>query len=376
MASRPSESLTSIASTLVGAASAVVVLGLSATSQSQVDSVFDAFEQTQVDVATDDANVGRLHEAEQSFLSLPGVTGATTLTEVQDSAWRAGAVVEEDFDDIGVSVYAVGRDGGAALDLGDWAGRALDTGFFERLDAVAVVGQGAAEDLGLVPPYGDVALRINGETVTVIGVFADSPREPLLVQSVLVPYSWAEHAGLRFDAHKLVVRVDVGAAGTIAGRAPIVVDPYQPERVLVSAPPTVDVLRVGVSSHLSVLTFLVAGGALIVGAIGISNTALVGVLRRTGELSLRRALGATSSDVSRMVFFEGVVLGVLAGLFGAGAGIVVVVVVAYFAGWTPLVEMWWVPAVGASAGLLGAILSLHPARRAGKVEPADGLRQL
>jgi putative ABC transport system permease protein len=377
IAANPVQTAFHVAGTLLGAATAIAALGVSATSQSQVDSVFDIYAQTQVTVVTDDADGPRLPSSEARIEELPGVVAATTVAQLQVVA-RQG---DDHFGDSGggdyaASVYAIGPSAVSALELGDWTGRPIDAGFHSRADAVAVVGAGVADELGLTPPYGDSTVLISGERVTVIGVFAASPREHQLTQAVLVPRSWADDQGLVIEAQQLIIRVDVGAADAIAGRAPSVVDPFEPDRVLASAPPTAESLRAQVASEVGVFVFVMAAGALLVGSIGISNTALVGVLRRTGEFSLRRALGATPRDIARLVVVEGAILGLVAGLLGAVVGMVVVVGVAWIAGWTPLLEIGWVVLVALGASFLGALFSAYPARRAGSIEPASGLRQL
>ena len=377
IAANPVQTGFNVAGTLLGAATAIAAVGLSATSQSQVDSVFDLYAQTQVTVATDDANGVRLPASEARFEDLPGVVAATTVAQLETFAQPAEVPFGQgEGNSFSASVYAIGPSAVEALELDDWAGRPIDAGFHSRADAVAVVGVAVAEDLGLAPPFGDTVLVIFGEPVTVIGVFAESPREHELTQAVLVPRSWAEREGLAIATQRLLIRVDVGAADAIALRAPIVVDPFEPDRVLASAPPTAETLRAKVASEVGVLVFAMAAGALLVGSIGISNTALVGVVRRTGEFSLRRALGATPRDVALLVVIEGAILGLVAGLLGAVLGMVVVVVVSWIAGWTPLLALGWIGLVTAGASVLGALFSAYPAWRASSVEPAAGLRQL
>ncbi len=375
IAANPVQTAFHVAGTLLGAATAIAALGVSATSQSQVDSVFDVYAQTQVTVVTDDADELRLPSSEARFEELPGVVAATTVAQLQVVA-RQGAGQLGDGGDYTASVYAIGPSAVSALELGDWTGRPIDAGFHNRADAVAVVGAGVADDLGLTPPYGDSTVMISGEPVTVIGVFAASPREHQLTQAVLVPRSWADDEGLVIEAQQLIVRVDVGAADVIAERAPGVVDPFEPDRVQAAAPPTAEALRAQVASEVGVFVFVMAAGALLVGSIGISNTALVGVLRRTGEFSLRRALGATPRDIARLVILEGAILGLVAGLLGSVVGMLVVVGVAWIAGWTPLLSIGWVVLVTCGASFLGALFSAYPAHRASSIEPAAGLRQL
>ncbi len=373
----PVHSAFNVAGMALGATTAIAAIGVSTTSQSQVDSVFDAYAQTQVTVVADDTDGPRLAQSEARFEELLGVVAATTVARLQELAAPGQTRSSDDpGSGVNVTVYAIGPSAVDALELGDWAGRPIDAGFHGRRDAVAVVGAGVAHDLGLSPPYGEATVKIAGEEVTVIGVFGFSPRERQLTQAVLVPRSWSELQSLAVTAQQLIVRVDVGAANVIAQRAPGIVDPFEPERVTASAPPTADALRAQVATKVGVLVFAMAAGALLVGSIGISNTALVGVLRRTGEFSLRRALGATPRDIARLVIIEGAILGLLSGVLGGVTGMLVVVGVSWVAGWTPLLEVGWVGLVAIGASVLGALFSAYPARRASALEPATGLRQI
>jgi len=366
-----------VASMALGAATAVAAVGISITSQSQVDQVFDAYAQSQVTVVATDAVAPRFPASESAFEELPGVVAATTVARLSSVASPGrsvpgGTAVPQ----TNITVFAVGPSGSDALELGEWTGRQFDPGFHDRADAVAVVGAGVARDLGLAPPYGEATVRIAGEDVTVIGVFGYSPRERQLTQAVLVPRSWADSLGLTVSAQHLVVRVEVGAAEAIAERAPGIVDPYEPQLVTAAAPPTVDALRAQVATQVGVLVWMTAAGALVVGSLSVAYTALMAVLRRTGEFSLRRALGATRADIGRLVVTEGALLGAFAGLLGGVAGMLVVVAVAWWAGWTPLLEVAWVPAVSLGTALLGTVFSGYPAWRASRLEPALGLRQV
>jgi len=377
IASSPAQASFNVAGTLVGAAAAIVAIGVSTTSQSQVDSVFDGYAQTQVTVVTDDANGFSLPASEARLEQLPGVVAATTVSRLQQTATlESGALGDIAQAEFTAPIFAVGPSAEGALELGDWTGRPLDTGDHVREDAVAVVGLGIASDLGLVPPYVGSSLEINGEQVTVVGVFAYSPRERQLTQAVLVPRSWSDKLLLDVTSQKLVVRVDIGAADVIANRVPVEVDPFEPDRILVSAPATAEALRAQVASQVGLLALLMAGGALFVGSIGISNTALIAVLRRTGELSLRRALGATPHDVARLVVLEGGILGLVSGFLGAIVGTLIVIGVSWVADWTPLLAVRWVIFVGVGAAILGALFSVYPAHRASLIEPAAGLREL
>lgn len=67
------------------------------------------------------------------------------------------------------------------------------------------------------------------------------------------------------------------------------------------------------TSDLSALFLLLAGICPVIGAVGIANTTLVAVLERTGEIGLRRALGARGRHVSAQFLTESAALGRSAG---------------------------------------------------------------
>jgi ABC-type antimicrobial peptide transport system permease subunit len=109
--------------------------------------------------------------------------------------------------------------------------------------------------------------------------------------------------------------------------------------------------------------------------IGLYGVLAYSVARRTREIGIRIAIGASPKDVSRMVLAE------FARLFvpGIGIGMAIALVV------TRPLSMFFVPglsstdpasftAVIAILGLMGVIAALGPVRRALKVDPLQCLR--
>ncbi|HEX4982184.1 MAG TPA: ABC transporter permease [Ilumatobacteraceae bacterium] len=113
--------------------------------------------------------------------------------------------------------------------------------------------------------------------------------------------------------------------------------------------------------------------SLVVGAIGIANVTLVTVMERTGEIGLRRALGARHRHIAGQVLCESAAIGVIGGIVGASAGIVTVVVSAS-RDWTPLLDPWLPSAAPPAGALVGLLAGAYPAIRAARMEPVEALR--
>ncbi|MQY36905.1 hypothetical protein SRB17_49070 [Streptomyces sp. RB17] len=70
-------------------------------------------------------------------------------------------------------------------------------------------------------------------------------------------------------------------------------------------------MRSGVNHDLGRLFLLLACVCLVIGAVGITNTTLVAVMERTGEIGPRRALGAGTRHILTQFLTESTVLGTL-----------------------------------------------------------------
>lgn len=118
----------------------------------------------------------------------------------------------------------------------------------------------------------------------------------------------------------------------------------------------------------------VAGIMLLVGGVGIMNIMLFNVIARRAEIGLRRAIGATRTDIAWQFATESMVITALGGL----AGIVLGWLCTFIIGATTT----WQLAFSGNAALLGAVASLviggifgsYPALQAAAVSPVHSLR--
>ena len=119
---------------------------------------------------------------------------------------------------------------------------------------------------------------------------------------------------------------------------------------------------------------LIAGISLLVGGIGIMNIMLATVLERTREIGVRRAVGATREDITRLFLIESFTISVLGGGAGIVLGVAIAWLVAASAGWPTVVTPLSIALAAGVAMTVGILSGLYPARRAADLDPIDALR--
>jgi putative ABC transport system permease protein len=119
---------------------------------------------------------------------------------------------------------------------------------------------------------------------------------------------------------------------------------------------------------------LAASISLIVGGIGISNIMLVSVTERTREIGVRRAMGATRSNILWQFLTEAVVLSLLGGLLGVGSAMLTIWVLKTFTALPAVTDTWAVILGLGFSGLVGVAAGFLPALKAANLDVIDALR--
>jgi len=128
------------------------------------------------------------------------------------------------------------------------------------------------------------------------------------------------------------------------------------------------------SQTFSLLLAGIAAISLLVGGIGIMNIMLVSVTERTREIGVRKALGATRRAILFQFLIEALVLCVIGGVLGVGAGFGGAEVLTRTQGWDTAVSAQVVMAAVAFSAAIGLFFGIWPAQRAAKLDPIDALR--
>jgi len=136
-------------------------------------------------------------------------------------------------------------------------------------------------------------------------------------------------------------------------------------------------LGIGIAS----LIWIVGTGTLLAGAVGVSNIMLVTVKERTREIGIRRALGATPSNIVGQILTESVVLTLLAGVSGLMVGVGLLSLVGKVLEQTD--GMFKDPQISFGVGVgaliilvvIGTLAGFIPANRAMKIKPIEAIRE-
>jgi putative ABC transport system permease protein len=120
--------------------------------------------------------------------------------------------------------------------------------------------------------------------------------------------------------------------------------------------------------------------AIAIGFLGIVNTLLIGVLQRTREIGLLRAIGMTRGQVAGTIVAEAVTIGAFGGILGIATGLLggLVPVRLYLLAMTgysmPIAIPWFTLLWAFLAALvIGALASVGPARRASRVDVLEAI---
>jgi len=119
-------------------------------------------------------------------------------------------------------------------------------------------------------------------------------------------------------------------------------------------------------------TIIVSGMSLVVGAIVIANIMFVSVVERTGEIGLRKALGARSKDIRRQFLVEAAVLSLAGGLVGVALGSLVAAGISFV--FPAAVRLEFILLGLGLALVVGVIAGLAPSSMAARKTPIEALR--
>lgn len=375
MRTRPLRAFLSALGIAIGIAAMVAVVGISSSSQAELDATLDSLGTNLLSVSRGTTFTGEQAELPTASEAMVGriapVRSVSSVGLVDDAkVYRTDKIPEAQTS--GIAAYAARTDlrptVGARLRSGTWLNAATD-GY-----PATVLGADAAARLGIGRASEQTQVLIGDTWFTVVGVLEPAPLAPELDAAALVGWQAAE-SELDFDGHPTTIytRSADAQVETVSGVLGATANPEAPNEVDVSRPSDALAAKQAAGEAFAGLLLGVGAVALLVGGVGVANTMVISVLERRAEIGLRRSLGATRGQIRTQFLTESLLLSALGGTGGALIGAAVTTGYAVYQNWPTVVPPWAIlGGIGATL-VIGGLAGLYPAIRASRLSPTEAL---
>ena len=372
---RPVRAALSALGIAIGVAAIVAVLGLSASSQAGLLAEIDKLGTNLLTVTNGQTLFGQTAELPRAAPGMIGRVGPVQQVQYTGST-QANVYKSPLIPAVNTNALSVQA---ASLDLPRAVGTTLAEGSYLNVatahEPVAVLGAQAASLLGIDRLYRGERVWLGGMWFYLAGILKPAVLAPEIDSSVLVGFPAAER-WLGLDGHPTTIYVRTVTSQTVAVQSVLAAtaNPEAPNEVDVSQPSAALTARAAAQGALNSLFLGLGAVSLLVGAVGVANIMLIGVLERRSEIGLRRALGATKRNIRVQFLAEAILLSLLGGAAGVAAGAASTLIYASTKHWIAVVPTSaWAGGL-AAASLIGAIAGLLPAIRAAQLSPTEALR--
>jgi putative ABC transport system permease protein len=359
----------------IGVAAIVAVLGLSASSQAGLLAEIDRLGTNLLTVTNGESFFG---DTANLPLAAPAMIARIgPVLQVSETGSTTASVYRTPFiPSVNTNALSVQA---ASLELLPTVGASIAQGRYlnaatARLPVV-VLGADAAGRLGIGRVWPGQRVWLGGMWFYVAGILTPAALAPEIDSSALVGFEAAARY-LGFDGHATTVylRAETSQVNAVQSVLAATANPQAPNEVDVSQPSAALVARAAAEGALNGLFLGLGAISLLVGAVGVANIMVISVLERRSEIGLRRALGATKGHIRTQFLAEAVLLALLGGAVGVGAGALATAIYATTKDWAIVVPtVAWAGGFGAALAI-GAIAGLLPALRAARLAPTEALR--
>ncbi|SEG52944.1 putative ABC transport system permease protein [Nonomuraea solani] len=358
----------------IGIAAMLGVVGISASSQEDLNRQLEALGTNLLTVSPGQSLFGEAShlpaESEGMIGQIAPVTAVTATAGTPAKVYRNDHVPAAETGSISVTAARLDllKDVGATVVSGTWLNAATHG------HPATVLGAKAADRLGVVQAGPDQRVWLGGQWFTVVGVLAPAPLAPELDTAALVGWPVAE-ARLGFDGYATTIYARAQEAYVVQVRDVLAAtaNPAKPNEVEVSRPSDVLAAKQATDATLNALLLGLGGVALLVGGVGVANTMVISVLERRAEIGLRRSLGATRGQIRVQFLAESLLLSAIGGVGGVLLGIGVTAAYAGLQGWPAIVPVWAMLGGVVATLVIGGIAGFYPAVRAARMSPTEAL---
>jgi putative ABC transport system permease protein len=359
----------------IGVAAIVAVLGLSSSSQAGLLNEIDRLGTNLLTVTNGQTVSGETAELSTLAPGMIARIGPVTAVDYVGAVNGVDAYRSPYIPRINTNALSVDA---ASLNLPGTVGTTIAHGVYLNAatakEPVVVLGAAAAQRLGVDHIYPGERIWIANQWFYLAGILQPAVLAPEIDTAVLVGFPAADKY-LSFDGHPSEIYLRARTSQIVAVHTVLAAtaNPENPNQVAVAQPSDVLVAREKAKGALSSLFLGLGAVSLLVGAVGVGNVMLIGVLERRSEIGLRRSLGATKGHIRLQFLTEATLLAVIGGAIGVGAGAVVIAIYASTQHWAVVIPTLAWAGGFAAALLIGTSAGLLPALRAARLSPTQAL---
>ena len=358
----------------IGVAAIVAVLGLSSSAQAGLLTEISQLGTNLLVVQNGQSLSGQTVELPAAAPSMIARVGPVTQVEetgsVSGNVYRSPLIPAIDTNALSIEAASLGLLHTVGSSVAE--GRYLNAATAQ--EPTAVLGAAAAQRLGIDRVFSGERIWLDNMWFYVAGILHRAALVPAIDSSVLIGFPAAEH-NLGFDGRPsaIYVRAATSQVDAVDNVLAATANPENPGEVDVSQPSAALVAQADARGAFDGLFLGLGAVALLVGAVGVANIMVISVLERRAEIGLRRALGATKGHIRVQFLSEAVVLALIGGAVGVGAGALSTAVYASSKSEAIVIPaLAWAGGIGAAI-LIGAVAGLWPALRASRMSPTEAL---
>jgi putative ABC transport system permease protein len=307
---------------------------------------------------------------------VPGIVAASPVVPLDDRILIGGGKEKD------LRVLGVFPDYSVVRNLVVLSGRFFDAQDEQARNKVGVMQQKLAEQIyGSVDNAVGKVVKVMGLPFTIIGTFRERVntfgQSEVTDNSMLIPYTVSRFFTDTSDVNQIYFSAaDPSMVIPVTDQVKKVIQSRHRQESVYFVQNLTELVAVAdrTANALTMVLLLIATVTLLVSGIGIMNIMLATVSSRIREIGIRKAIGATNSEIRFQFLSEAIMISLVGGVAGVIIGLALPYSVRFFTEYRlPISGLSAIVAIVVSS-LVGILFGTVPAARAAKMDPFESLR--